>query len=183
MTIEEAKKIVGNQPRWAIKNMVKALSMLSLLNTPEENERLAAGKLVLSNMNGRPEPGKVYALTGFKNGGPSIAAGNTWAESEVVAEKPHHERIIPTELAKASDDRECQQDEIVNIFESGKYAVLHREGKFTSDKQRWDAAVKECLVPIRNPLADANEWDDALNIYCDETWAAYVKRCINTIKV
>ena len=47
MTLEKAKKIVGNQPRWAIKNMVKALSMLSLLNTPEENERLAAGKLVL----------------------------------------------------------------------------------------------------------------------------------------
>ena len=57
MTIEEAKKIVGNQPRWAIKNMVKALSMLSLLNTPEENERLAAGKLVLSNIGrlGKPK--------------------------------------------------------------------------------------------------------------------------------
>ena len=49
MTLQEAKKIVGNQPRWAIKNMVKALSMLSLLNTPEENERLAAGKLVLKS--------------------------------------------------------------------------------------------------------------------------------------
>jgi hypothetical protein len=27
MTLEEAKKIVGNQPKWAVKNMVKALSM------------------------------------------------------------------------------------------------------------------------------------------------------------
>ena len=25
MTLQEAKKIIGNQPRWAIKNMVKAL--------------------------------------------------------------------------------------------------------------------------------------------------------------
>ena len=47
MTLAEAKKIVGNQPRWAIKNMVKALSMHSWHNTLEENERLAAGKLVL----------------------------------------------------------------------------------------------------------------------------------------
>jgi hypothetical protein len=49
MTLQEAKKIVGNQPRWAIKNMVKALSMHSWHNTPEENERLAAGKLVLKS--------------------------------------------------------------------------------------------------------------------------------------
>jgi hypothetical protein len=34
----------------------------------------------------RPEPGKVYALTDFAKGGPSIAAGNTWAESEVAPE-------------------------------------------------------------------------------------------------
>tara|TARA_R110000787_G_scaffold143345_1_gene256973 strand:+ start:291 stop:518 length:228 start_codon:yes stop_codon:yes gene_type:complete len=47
MTLEKAKKIVGNQPRWAIKNMVKALSMHSQLNTAKENERLAAAKIVL----------------------------------------------------------------------------------------------------------------------------------------
>jgi len=31
----------------------------------------------------KPEPGKIYALTGAK-GTPSIAAGNSWAESEVT---------------------------------------------------------------------------------------------------
>lgn len=31
----------------------------------------------------RPEPGKVYNLTGFASGQPSIAKGNSWAESEV----------------------------------------------------------------------------------------------------
>ena len=30
-----------------------------------------------------PEPGKIYALTAFASGGPSIANGNTWAESVV----------------------------------------------------------------------------------------------------
>lgn len=47
MTIEEAKKIVGNQPKWALKNMVKALSIHSWWNTPEETKRLEAGKLLL----------------------------------------------------------------------------------------------------------------------------------------
>ena len=36
MDVEQAWKIVGNQPRWAIKNMVRALSMLPALNSPEE---------------------------------------------------------------------------------------------------------------------------------------------------
>lgn len=47
MTYDEAKKIAGNQPRWALKNMIRALSILTLLNTPEENVRLAAAKIVL----------------------------------------------------------------------------------------------------------------------------------------
>ena len=47
MTIEEAKKIVGNQPKWAIKNMVKALSMHPWLNTEQEKQRLLAAKIVL----------------------------------------------------------------------------------------------------------------------------------------
>lgn len=48
MNLSEAKKITGNQPTWALKNMVKALSMHSWLNTPEENERLAAAQIILS---------------------------------------------------------------------------------------------------------------------------------------
>lgn len=47
MTIEQAKKIVGNQPRWAIKNMVYALELLPLLNTAEDEQRLEAGKFLL----------------------------------------------------------------------------------------------------------------------------------------
>ena len=49
MNLAEAKKITGNQPTWALKNMVKALSMHSWLNTAEENERLSAAQLILSN--------------------------------------------------------------------------------------------------------------------------------------
>ena len=53
MTTEQAWKIIGNQPQWAIKNMVKALSMMSLLNTPQENERLEAAKITLKTNNPR----------------------------------------------------------------------------------------------------------------------------------
>jgi len=47
MTLDEAKKIVGNQPTWALKNMVKALNMLPWLNTEEDELRLQAAKIVL----------------------------------------------------------------------------------------------------------------------------------------
>ena len=51
MTIEQARKIVGNQPDWAIKNMIKALSIHSWLNTSEDQERLLAAKIVLKYRN------------------------------------------------------------------------------------------------------------------------------------
>ena len=47
MSITEAKKIVGNQPKWALKNMVKALNMLPWLNDENDKQRLAAAKLIL----------------------------------------------------------------------------------------------------------------------------------------
>lgn len=53
MTPEEAWKIVGNQPTWAIRNMVKALQMVPRLNTEEENQRLEAGKICLKTKNPR----------------------------------------------------------------------------------------------------------------------------------
>lgn len=49
MTLEKAKRIVGNQATWALKNMVKALKMLPRLNTPEDNERLEAAQVVLKS--------------------------------------------------------------------------------------------------------------------------------------
>ena len=52
MTIEEAKKITGNQPVWALKNMIKALSMMAVLNSDEENKRLQAAKIVLQHSKG-----------------------------------------------------------------------------------------------------------------------------------
>jgi hypothetical protein len=47
MTYAEAKAIIGNSPKWAIRNMIKALSMHSWNNTPEENKRLEAAKIVM----------------------------------------------------------------------------------------------------------------------------------------
>ena len=37
------------QPTYALKNMIKALSMMSLLNSEEENQRLEAAKIELKN--------------------------------------------------------------------------------------------------------------------------------------
>jgi hypothetical protein len=39
--------ITGQQPVWALKNMVKALSLMPILNTPEQNARLAAARRIL----------------------------------------------------------------------------------------------------------------------------------------
>lgn len=42
-------KFLKNQPTWALKNMVFALSLHSWRNTKEENERLKSAKLILKN--------------------------------------------------------------------------------------------------------------------------------------
>jgi hypothetical protein len=47
----QAIKLTGNQPSWALKNMVKALQMHSWLNTEIENQRLEAGLFL---MKGKP---------------------------------------------------------------------------------------------------------------------------------
>lgn len=53
MTTEQAWKIVGNQNKTHIRMMVKALSMMSAINTAEENRRLEAGKICLRTNNPR----------------------------------------------------------------------------------------------------------------------------------
>ena len=53
MSVQEAWSIVGNQPRWAIKNMVRALSMFTAIHTPQEKTRLEAAKICLKNPNPR----------------------------------------------------------------------------------------------------------------------------------
>ena len=47
MNYEQAKKIIGNQPKYAIKNMVKALKMCRFLNTSDDELRLQAGIVYL----------------------------------------------------------------------------------------------------------------------------------------
>jgi hypothetical protein len=51
MTLDQAKQLVGNQPTWALRNMVKALKMLPALNTAEDNERLEAAKFIIQARN------------------------------------------------------------------------------------------------------------------------------------
>lgn len=47
MDLATAEGIVGNQPTWALRNMVKALGMLPWLNTADDLERLEAAKVVI----------------------------------------------------------------------------------------------------------------------------------------
>lgn len=47
--LADAYRIIGNQPIQCIKNMVSALEMCSLLNTPDDYERLLAAKYILKN--------------------------------------------------------------------------------------------------------------------------------------
>lgn len=53
MTLDQAQAIVGNQPTYALKNMVKALKMLPLLNTAEDEKRLAAAVMVIKSRKGK----------------------------------------------------------------------------------------------------------------------------------
>jgi hypothetical protein len=52
MNTTQAKNLIGDQPTWALKNMVKALNMLPWLNTPEDELRLKAAKLILKERKG-----------------------------------------------------------------------------------------------------------------------------------
>lgn len=51
MTLQEAKELVGNQDTTSLRNMIKALNMLTALNTPEDWQRLEAAKMVLKARN------------------------------------------------------------------------------------------------------------------------------------
>ena len=53
MTLDQAKEIVGNQPTWALRNMVKSLKMLPLMNTAQDEKRLAAAVMVIKSRKGK----------------------------------------------------------------------------------------------------------------------------------
>lgn len=47
MDLREAESVIGNQPTWALRNMVKALQLMPFLNTPDDVRRLKAAQVVL----------------------------------------------------------------------------------------------------------------------------------------
>jgi len=47
MTLDQARDIIGNRARWEIRAIARALSLHQWLNTPEENQRLKAARLIL----------------------------------------------------------------------------------------------------------------------------------------
>lgn len=50
MTKQEAIKILGNRAKWELQNMKKALSLMAIFNSPEENQRLEACKVMLRSL-------------------------------------------------------------------------------------------------------------------------------------
>jgi hypothetical protein len=47
MTTEEARAIVGNQPTYALRNMIRALDMFAWINTDADRERQEAARVVI----------------------------------------------------------------------------------------------------------------------------------------
>lgn len=50
MSVEKAFLIVGHRPLWELQAMRRALSIHQFLNTPEENLRLQAVKVLLKGL-------------------------------------------------------------------------------------------------------------------------------------
>ena len=57
MTRLEAREILGNQPKWALRNMARALRMHDWRNTPEDEKRLAALRALGYGSRPRRKPG------------------------------------------------------------------------------------------------------------------------------
>ena len=51
MNLKKAQELIGNQDTVSLRNMIKALNMLTALNTPEDWQRLEAAKVVLKARN------------------------------------------------------------------------------------------------------------------------------------
>ena len=90
---------------------------------------------------GKPEAGKIYALTGGHDT-PSIASGNTWAESEIKDESVLGVGTRQTEKNKTDSKKErtfrvtsyetCHFEQIVKVpevYTDGEYDQGETEGK------------------------------------------------------
>lgn len=49
MSVEKARELIGNPAKWELRHMKRALSIMNLLNTSEENQRLEAVTVLLQN--------------------------------------------------------------------------------------------------------------------------------------
>jgi len=49
MSLDQAKQILGDRSEWELKHMIKALTMFQILNTPEDNLRREAARVILKH--------------------------------------------------------------------------------------------------------------------------------------
>jgi hypothetical protein len=47
MTLDQARDIIGNRAQWEIQAIARALSLHPWINTPQENQRLKAARVIL----------------------------------------------------------------------------------------------------------------------------------------
>jgi len=60
MNTKQAKQIIGNQPKYAVRNMRRALEMFTYLNTNEDWSRLQACYVVMRIPYSRRIPCELY---------------------------------------------------------------------------------------------------------------------------
>tara|TARA_B100000287_G_scaffold122477_1_gene114358 strand:+ start:25878 stop:26261 length:384 start_codon:yes stop_codon:yes gene_type:complete len=95
-------------------------------------EHIRKGEYYETNTRGKPEEGKLYALTG-KQGQPSIAAGNTWAESEVKSRKE--------DLANYNKDDVKMFTEVETAYDFAMKILSHYEFYYLDKKPSYDNAA------------------------------------------
>lgn len=103
-------------------------------------EHIRKGEYYETNTRGKPEEGKLYALTG-KQGQPSIAAGNTWAESEVRYEQKYENTTRKKDLANYNKDDVKMFTEVETAYDFAIKILFHYEFYYADKKPSYDNAA------------------------------------------
>jgi len=137
--LAKAYAIVGNQPRFALRNMVKALSLHPLLNTEEDSERLKAAKFILSQKNLK-ESSPYNKLE---------AACDNWESAQIPEKKtsvcfncgfPKDAHKKDKKLKESSDNIDANTDDQVSFHETS----IDKLQKFSDANSKNKEIVRLC---------------------------------------
>ncbi len=108
------------------------------------------------NDNGRPEPGKLYSLTGL---GASIANGNSWAESEVEHSdpgKPTVDAAIASYCAALTSAGTCASIETVRYEPDPRGKKYTRIVRVTESKSTGEVTSRSAAAFVKRE--DGSIW-------------------------